>query len=182
MPVAHASLTARPRTSDKTANVLTVEAPGIRSMVVLLNVSNLVEGESNEVEWTLSAWATLAEPLDPAAPNANLLVTLAPSQITLPPLGAPLMHVATAYWPFQPAAASLSVLFSTDGTIPQAKAQAWGISDNTPHGHFGLFAAPFGYSNSGGRIVDPLPTDPEVLQQLQIAGRIPRPLERRRRF
>jgi hypothetical protein len=148
-------------------------------MHVILQVSNLVEGESNEVEWTLSAFATLAVPLDTDSKQTN--VNVAPSALTLPPLGALTMHVATVFWPADPAAESLSVKFSTPADIPQSKAQAWGLGDTTPHDFSGMFAAPFGYPRHFDRLVDPLPTDPRLLQRLEVDGRLPTPLVARRR-
>ena len=170
----------RPRTGDKAANILTVALPGIRRMHVILQVSNEVHGESNEVMWSLSAWATLETPLGPNGTIAN--VNCAPSQVTLAPLGARTMHVATVFWPAEPAAASLSVLFSTSGDIPQGEAQAWGIGETTAHDLFGLLVTPIGYPRHLERLVDPLPyDDPQLLERLQIDGRIPPPLLVRRR-
>jgi len=181
MAAVHVTLTARPKTGVKNINVLTVALVGIRRMYVILGISTDVRAESNRVQWTLSPYATLDAPLDPLVPDTNI-VNLAPSQVTLPPLGAARMLVACLFWPQEPALASMSVLFSTDGNIPQGKASAWGIGDTTPHNYFGMFTAPFGHARDPGRIVDPLPTDPKVLQQLEIEGRIPPQLERRRLF
>jgi hypothetical protein len=92
------------------------------------------------------------------------------------------MHVATVFWPVGLAAASLSVLFSTPGDIPQGQAEAWGVGDTSPHDFSGLFVTPFGYPRPFERLVDPLPyDDPALLAKLQIDGRIPKPLLARRR-
>jgi hypothetical protein len=178
-PPVQVTLNPRARTSDREANILTVALVGIRRMQVILQVSNVVHGESNEVMWTLSAWAKLETSLGPNGTIAH--VNVAPSQVTLAPLGAQTMHVATVYWPPEPAAASLSVKFSTAGDIPQGLAQAWGVGDTTPHDVAGLFVTPFGYPRHFERLVDPLPyDDPELLERLQIDGRIPTPLLLRR--
>jgi len=170
----HLTLNPRSEVSDRTANDLVVPLVGIRRMHVILEVSNVVMGESNEVEWSLSAWATLATPLGPNGTKAD--VNCAPSLVTLSPLGAQRMHVATVFWPAEPAAASLSVRFSTPGDIPQGFAQAWGVADTTPHDLSGLFLTPFGYPRHLDRLVDPLPyDDPALLERLMVEGRIPTP-------
>ena len=165
------SLRARPKTGDRNANVLTVALAGIRRMDVILQASNDVEGESNDVWWTLAAWATLVTPLGPKLTEVHL----SPSQITVAPLGARTMHVATLFWPLQPAAEALHVLFSTAGDVPQALAQAWGVGDTTPHDFSGIFVSPFGYPRPFERLIDPLPDDPKLLEKLQIDGRLPPP-------
>ena len=78
-------------------------------------------------------------------------------------------------WTGLPAAESISFKFSTAADEPQGDAQAFGVGDATPHNEFGLFSAPFGHPRHFERLVDPLPTDPNVLEQLELAGRIPPP-------
>jgi hypothetical protein len=174
----HQKLRARPQTQDPGANVLTVSLVGIRRMIVILRVSDEVHGESNEVSWTLSAYATLVDSL---LPDRNLkTVNLAPSLVTLPPLGARTMHVATLFWPPEPAAAALNVLFSNPGDIPQGQADAFGIGDTTPHDYAGLFMCPFGYAPPFGRLVEPFPNDPALLSRFEAEGRIPPTIDRRR--
>ncbi len=180
MSPVHVSLNPRPRTGHKDANILTVALAGIRRMHVILQVSNIVDRESNEVSWTLSAWATLVTSLGPEGKIPH--VNLAPSLVTLAPLGAQTMHIATLFWPAEPAAASLNVLFSTPADIPEGKAQAWGVGDTTPHDYSGLFVTPFGFGRHLERLVDPLPYgDPELMQKLMVDGQIPVPLLYRKR-
>jgi hypothetical protein len=154
-------------------NTLVVPLRGITRAYVYLQKSIESEREVSEVWWTISAWVTLVDPL---APNTSLtMVNLAPSLLDIAPLGAQLMLVAGAFWTGLPEAQSISFKFSTAADEPQGDAQAFGIGDTRPHNKFGLFAAPFGHPRHFERLVDPLPTDPRVLEQLEIAGRIPSP-------
>jgi hypothetical protein len=164
----------RPRPSASDTNTLVFPLVGIRRMHVFLQASTDTRRETSDVYWTMSAWATLEAPL--VAGTQIELVNLAPSLLTLAPLGASLMHVACAFWPAEPAAKALSIKFSTPADQPQGWAQAFGFADTTPHDFFGFFAAPFGYPRAPERLVEPLPSDPETLLRLQIEGRIPPPL------
>jgi hypothetical protein len=152
-------------------NTLVVPLPGITRAYVFLQKSTESEREVSEVWWTISAWVTLVDPL---TPNTHLnKVNLAPSLLDIAPLGAGLMLVAGAFWTGLPEAKEISFKFSTAADEPQGDAQAFGIGDATPHNKFGLFAAPFGHPRHFERLVDPLPTDPKILEQLELAGRIP---------
>jgi len=148
-----------------------VSLPGITRAYVFLQKSIESEREVSEVWWTISAWVTLVDPL---APDTSLnKVNLAPSLLDIAPLGAGLMLVAGAFWIGLPEAKEISFKFSTAADEPQGDAQAFGVGDTTPHNHFGLFSAPFGHPRHFERLVDPLPTDPKVLEQLELDGRIP---------
>jgi len=168
---AHVTLKARPGVTDK--NTVTVTLPGIRRMHVFLQASTDVRGETSDIWWTMSAWATLVTPFAPNLTSVNL----APSLLTIAPLGAGLMHVACAFWPAEPAAAALNVKFSTRGDVPQGPAQAWGVGDMSPHDLFGFFAAPFGYPRAFERLVEPLPDDPELLRKLELERHLPPPID-----
>ena len=154
-------------------NTLVVPLRGITRAYVYLQKSTESEREVSEVWWTISAWVTLVDPL---VPDTELnMVNLAPSLLDIAPLGAGLMLVAGAFWTGLPAAQSISFKFSTAADEPQGNAQAFGVGDVTPQIEFGLFAAPFGHPRHFDRLVDPLPTDPRVLERLQLEGRIPPP-------
>lgn len=172
--IAHVSLQPRPGPGPRSTNVLTVKVPDIRRAYVLIQKSTDTRRETSDVWWTLSAWVTLSEPLVDNMPHTKL-VNLAPSLLDIAPLGAGLMLVAGAFWTGLPSAESISIKFSTSANEPQGDAQAFGVGDTTPHNEFGLFSAPFGHPRHFERLVDPLPTDPKVLEQLELAGRIPPP-------
>jgi hypothetical protein len=166
----------QPKRAVDQSNTLTVTLDGIRRMHVILRVSTDVRDERNEVWWTLAAWATLKTPIDGITD-----VHTAPSLLDVAPLSAPVMHVATVFWPEEPAAASLSVHFSTPADIPQSWAAAYGVGDRTPHDRSGLWLVPYGFTREPRRLVEPL-VDPDlrladitVLELLQILDRIPPP-------
>jgi hypothetical protein len=127
-------------------NVLTVALPGLRRVDVLLIASADTHGESSDLWWYVSAFATLANDLGTAFGLKNInAVVLAPSLVAIPPLGARCMHVLTAFWPEVPAAVAISFLFSRPGDQPSGKAVAIGYPSATPHDYTGLHLAPFGH-------------------------------------
>lgn len=136
-------------------NLLTVTAPGIRRVVLFLKLSASGRQQlRHQIPWWLSCYATLADPKTTLAPLANPPenVNLAPSRLRLPPLGANLMHVATAYWPPVPAITSISFYFSTNADEPSNAAWAWAYPDSTPHDYAGLWVMPFGSGPMMSRI------------------------------
>ena len=162
---------------DPAANLLTVSLPGIRRMHIFLQVSTDTRLESNDIWWWLAASATLVTPFTPQVTQVNL----APALLDIAPLTAPIMHVATAFWPAEPAVSSMSVKFSTPADIPQGWGSAFGIGDTTPHDRSGIFATPYGYTRQPRRLVEPL-VDPDmklgelkVIDALQIMDRLPPP-------
>jgi hypothetical protein len=176
LPPGVAAASLQPKRAADQSNTLTVGLTGIRRLQVILRVSTDTRGERNEVWWTLSAWATLATPIDGVEH-----VTVAPSLLDVAPLTAPVMHVATVFWPAEPVASALSVRFSTAADIPQGWAAAYGVGDTTPHDRAGLFLAPYGYTRQPRRLVEPL-VDPDlklsditVLELLQVLDRLPPP-------
>jgi hypothetical protein len=170
MTIERIDLAPQPEPRSRT-NVLTVKVPDIRRAYVLLHRSLNTRGDTSEVYWTLSAWVTLSAPLVANAPGSNL-VTLAPSKLHIAPLGAGLMLVAAAFWPGLPTAEAISIKFSTRADEPQGDAQAFAVGDATPTNEFGLFPAPHGHARHPQRIVEPLPDDPAILEQLQLEGRV----------
>ncbi len=165
-------VTIKPRPSVTDKNTLTVSLPGIRRLHVFLEPSADVHAETADIWWSMSAWATLATPLGPNKHHVHL----APSLLTIAPLGASLMHVACAFWPTEPAASALHVKFSTRVDGPLGDSQAWGIGDTAPHDFFGFFAAPFGHPRAFDRLVEPLPDDPELIHRLELERHLPPPV------
>lgn len=153
-----------------TDNTVTFPLVGIRRLHVLMRMNADSRGETSDVWWTLSAWATLEDP-----PEGFADVNLPPSALSVPPLGAGVMYIATVYWPAAPTAVSLSVAFVTADDQPQGRPTVWVVGDTNPHDFVGLFRAPFGYPQALSRIVAPLPPgiDDATLQQLQLEDRLP---------
>ena len=146
MPQAATQLYTREDKSP-TKNLLTVSGPNLRSVVLFLKLSASGRQQlRHQIPWWLSSYATLQSPGTALAPIANPPgnVNLAPSRVRLPPLGANLMHVATAYWPPVPPIASMSFYFSTEADEPSNAAWAFGFPDPTPHNASGLWVMPFG--------------------------------------
>jgi len=160
-----------PKAQDQ---VLTVRMSGVRRVHVFLLASTDTRRETSDVWWYLSASATLAEPILDLPRLGNITeVNLAPSVLAIPPLGAALMHVATAFWMSVPMAESISIKFTTPPDQPSGKAIALGYPDPEPHDFFGLFRAPFGHPQHAARLVEPLPLEPGELQRLQLEDRVP---------
>jgi hypothetical protein len=156
MPQAAAELYTREDKSP-TKNLLTVSAPGLRRVVLFLKLSASGRQQlRHQIPWWVSCYATLSDPGDSLAPLANppANVNLAPSRLKLPPLGANLMHVATAYWPPVPPIDSISFYFSTEADEPSNGAWAWGYPDSTPHDYAGLWVMPFGSGPMMSRVDD----------------------------
>lgn len=146
MPQAAAELYTREDKSP-TKNLLTVSGPDLRRVVLFLKLSASGRQQlRHQIPWWISCYATLESPETTLAPLANppVNVNLAPSRMRLPPLGANLMHVATAFWPPVPPVASISFYFSTEADEPSNGARAWGYPDSTPHDYSGLWVMPFG--------------------------------------
>src|SRR5262245_33207512 len=119
MPPASQELFSRARPPGE--NLLTVSGPNLRRVVLFLRLSSSGRGQlRHQIPWWVSCYATLLSPGTALAPlaNPNPNVNLAPSRLRLPPLGANLMHVATAYWPPVPLIESISFLFSTESNEP----------------------------------------------------------------
>lgn len=154
MPQAATELYTREDKSP-TKNLLTVSEPGLRRVVLFLKLSASGRQQlRHQIPWWVSCYATLAEPKTALAPLASppANVNLAPSRLRLPPLGANLMHVATAYWPPVPPIASISFYFSTEADEPSNGAWAWGYPDSAPHDYSGLWVMPFGSGPMMSRI------------------------------
>jgi hypothetical protein len=154
MPQAAAELYTREDKSP-TKNLLTVSERGLRRVVLFLKLSASGRQQlRHQIPWWVSCYATLAEPQTALAPLASppANVNLAPSRLRLPPLGANLMHVATAYWPPVPPIASISFYFATEADEPSNAAWAWGYPDATPHDYSGLWVMPFGSGPMRSRI------------------------------
>jgi hypothetical protein len=154
MPQAATELYTREGKSP-TKNLLTVGGPNLRRVILLLKLSASGRQQlRHQIPWWVSCYATLETPavaLAPlAAPPSN--VNLAPSLVRLPPLGANLMHVATAYWPPVPPIASMSFYFSTEADEPSNGAWAFGFPDATPHDYSGFWVMPFGCGPMMSRI------------------------------
>jgi hypothetical protein len=146
MPQAAAELYTREDKSP-TKNLLTVKGENLRRVVLFLKLSASGRQQlRHQIPWWVSCYATLQSPGTTLAPLANPPenVNLAPSRLRLPPLGANLMHVATAYWPPVPPIASISFYFCTEADEPSNAAWAWGFPDATPHDYSGLWVMPFG--------------------------------------
>jgi hypothetical protein len=146
MPQAATELYTREDKSP-TKNLLTVSGPNLRRVVLFLKLSASGRQQlRHQIPWWVSSYATLESPGTALAPLANppKNVNLAPSRIRLPPLGANLMHVATAYWPPVPPIASMSFYFSTEADEPSNGAWAFGFPDSTPHDVSGFWVMPFG--------------------------------------
>lgn len=163
-----------PRLVQPGQNELSFPLTGIRRLHVFMLKSKDSRASESDVWWYLNCWATLVDPFDdlPGLPNyAN--VTLAPSVVAIPPLGASMMHVATAFWPGEPPAAQLSVKFTTQGDQPRSRAVGLIYGDTTPHDYAGFFRTPFGFAQARPRLVEPLPEDPEILERLQLEDQLP---------
>jgi hypothetical protein len=163
-----------PRLVQPGQNELSFPLVGIRRLHVFMLKSKDSRAAESDVWWYLNCWATLVDPFNdlPRLPSyAN--VTLAPSVLAIPPLGASMMHVATAFWPGEPPAAQLSVKFTTQGDQPQGQAVGLIYGDTTPHDYAGFFRTPFGFAQARPRLVEPLPEDPEILERLQLEDQLP---------
>jgi hypothetical protein len=163
-----------PRLVQPGQNELSFPLVGIRRLHVFMLKSKDSRASESDVWWYLNCWATLVDPFNdlPRLPSyAN--VTLAPSVLAIPPLGASMMHVATAFWPGEPPAAQLSVKFTTQGDQPQGQAVGLIYGDTTPHDYAGFFRTPFGFAQARPRLVEPLPEDPEILERLQLDDQLP---------
>ncbi|MEP7126322.1 MAG: hypothetical protein ABJE95_35650 [Byssovorax sp.] len=163
-----------PRLVQPGQNELSFPLVGIRRLHVFMLKSKDSRASESDVWWYLNCWATLVDPFAdlPRLPSyAN--VTLAPSVLAIPPLGASMMHVATAFWPGEPPAAQLSVKFTTQGNQPQGHAVGLIYGDTTPHDYAGFFRTPFGFAQARPRLVEPLPEDPEILERLQLDDQLP---------
>jgi hypothetical protein len=168
-------------------NTLVAAFPGIRRLDIVLFPSVDTRNETSDVWWVLSAWATVTDPADylpglaPSTPTppggtpAPQFINLSPSLLIIPPLGAGGMHIATAFWPELPPASAISVLFSTPADQPQGNALVFGYASATPHNDAGLFRAPYGHAQLPARLVSPLPTDPRILEYLELEDRIMTP-------
>jgi hypothetical protein len=146
MPQASAELYTREDKSP-TKNLLTVTGRDLRRVILFLKLSASGRQQlRHQIPWWVSCYATLEDPATALAPLANppANVNLAPSRLRLPPLGANLMHVATAYWPPVPPITSISFYFSTEADEPSNAAWAWGFADSTPHDYSGFWVMPFG--------------------------------------
>lgn len=163
-----------PRVVQPGQNELGFPLSGIRRLHVFMLKSKDSRASESDVWWYLNCWATLVDPVDdlPGLPSyAN--VTLAPSVLAIPPLGASMMHVATAFWPGEPPAAQMNVKFTTQGDQPQGHAVGLIYGDTTPHDYAGFFRTPFGFAQARPRLVEPLPEDPEILERLQLEDQLP---------
>jgi hypothetical protein len=163
-----------PRGVQPGENELSFPLVGIRRLHVFMLKSKDSRASASDVWWYLNCWATLVDPLDdlPGLPSYQN-VTLAPSILAIPPLGASLMHVASAFWPGEPPAAQMSVKFTTQGDQPQGRAVGLLYGETTPTEYAGLFRTPFGFAQARPRLVEPLPEDPETLERLQLEDQLP---------
>ena len=163
-----------PRLVQPGQNVLSFPLAGIRRLHVFMLKSKDSRASESDVWWYLNCWATLVDPLVdlPGLPSFDH-VTLAPSIVAIPPLGASMMHVATAFWPGEPQASHLSVKFTTQGDQPQGHAVGLIYGDTTPHDYAGFFRTPFGFAQARPRLVEPLPEDPDLLEHLQLDDQLP---------
>jgi hypothetical protein len=175
-PPAVVSKVLHPKQGATDTNILVFPLAGIRRLHIILKASSDTRRETSDVWWYLSAWATIEDAGVNLPGVASENVNLAPSRVEIPPLGAGVMHIATAWWMGLPPASALSVQFSTSADQPQGSALALGYADTTPHNFSGLLRAPYGYPRMQARLVEPLPTDPETLDRLEIDDRIAPPL------
>ena len=163
-----------PREVRPRENVLTFPLVGIRKLHVFMLKSKDSRDSASDVWWYLNCWATLVDPLVdlPGLPSYEN-VTLAPSVLAIPPLGASLMHVASAFWLGEPPARQMSVKFTTPDDQPQGRAVGLLYGDTTATDYAGLFRTPFGFAQARPRLVEPLPDDAELLERLQLDDQLP---------
>jgi hypothetical protein len=174
-----------PRQRDPYKNVCKIALqggqPGIRRAYLVLQMGTMTYTEWNRTPWTLSADVYLAEPF-----NNLEHVTLAPSLLDISPLAAPVMHVATAFWPDGLPAKSIHIRVSSSGEEPSGDACVYGWGDATPHDRAGLWPTPYGYVRQPDRLVEPLPDPNQTLANtplvdfLQWVGLLAGPLRRPR--
>jgi hypothetical protein len=126
-----------------TKNVLTLNVIGLRRAFIAMKTSIDTRGVRQTVRWSANVFGTLATPSD-LAPSGGTNITLAPSVVPIPELGAQYMLVLTCYWPAQPTIKSLSVFFTAGTVVPAGRTFVWGWADTVPHNFNGVFLTPSG--------------------------------------
>jgi hypothetical protein len=137
-----------------TQNQLVISAtglPNLRRVRLLMRVSNRRNQVATPAPWWVSARASALYPNRDLAPiggtyqGAYQDIWAAPSLVPIPPLGGPLMGIATLYLPDFPKLASVTFYFSAELKDPQTDTVVFGYPDATPHHYDGLFLSPFGF-------------------------------------
>lgn len=137
-----------------TGNQLVVSGlglPALRRVRICMRVSNRRNQATKPAPWWVSARATVKAPQRDLAPIGGTFdgayqdIWMAPSLVPIPPLGAPLMAIATLFCPLRPRIASVTLYFSAELKDPETDTVVWGYPESTPHNYDGLFLSPFGH-------------------------------------